>query len=43
MKNHLQEIGESITAMAIIALVIALGIAGITLCFKIIGHLLGAH
>ena len=42
MKNHLQEIGESITAMAIIAMVIARN-RRITLCFKIIGHLPGAH
>lgn len=43
MKNHLQEIGEAITALVIIATVILAGVASITLSWKLIGYLLGAH
>lgn len=43
MKNLLLKIGETITAIAIIGLAIAIGVAGIMLCFKLIGYLLGAH
>lgn len=43
MKPPLLEIGETLTALAVIVVVILAGIAGITLCMKIIGSLLGAH
>lgn len=43
MKNHLQEICEAITAMVIIVMVILAGVGGISLSWKLIGYLLGAH
>ena len=43
MKNQLREIGEAITATVIIVLVILAGIVGISLSWKLIGYLLGAH
>lgn len=43
MNSLLLKIGEVITALVIIALVIALGIAGMTAAMKLIGLILGAH